>query len=284
MKKIHRVNNFVQVQNIKKSYAKSVGAPARTLPARLQRPTPVKVKPTVPNYADVETVKDYRDEVAVNSNVDTTQPPPLTKEEIAERMLPENQAVLNNGAPFWTVGDLKRPATFISVEFNSHQPMSPLEPGERRTFIQFMANYHERLLREIQKALKVKPVFKARLRLHLWIASSKKDHVNMKFRGYVNIEPVYEVVLITKGHRLVNQTNYKEEYAYLINEMCERVISIVDVGSGWRLVKYFALSYDMYENKPLRSGSFIPTPENILMLNVVLLIYKIKITDVLCGA
>ena len=83
----------------------------------------------------------------------------------------------------------------------------------------------------------------------------------MKFRGYLLLLQVFEIVLITKGHRLVNQTNYKEEYAYLINEMAERVTSIVDVGSGWALVKYFALSYDMYENKPLRSGSFIPTPE-----------------------
>ena len=136
-----------------------------------------------------------------------------------------------------------------------------MNPYEYRPFSAFMLDYNERLLREIKKALKVKPIFKARLRLHLWIHSSKKDHANMKFRGYHNKRHVYEIVLITKGHRLVNQTNYKEELNYLITEMQDRVTSICEVGSDWRLVKYFALSYDMYEVKPLRSGSFIPTPE-----------------------
>ena len=79
-----------------------------------------------------------------------------------------------------------------------------------------MVGFNERLLREIKKALKIKPVFKARFRLHLWITSSKKDHPNMKFRGCLNLEHVYEIVLITKGHRLVNQTNYKEEFAHKI--------------------------------------------------------------------
>ena len=97
----------MKVQNIKKSYTKSVGAPQRTLPVRLQRTTPVKVQPSVPSYADVELVTDYSD-IQHDDPYPTALPPPLTAEEEEELMLPENQAVLNNGAPFWTVGDLKK--------------------------------------------------------------------------------------------------------------------------------------------------------------------------------
>ena len=53
--------------------------------------------------------------------------------------------------------------------------------------------------------------------------------------------------------------------------------------SGWRLVKFVSLSYDIYENKPSRSGTCIKTPENLAMRNVGLSTYKIQMINVSCG-
>jgi len=98
-------------------------------------------------------------------------------------------------------------------------------------------------------------------------------------------EDVYEVIVNTKDHKIINRTNYEEELTNLIHEMEARRYFIFKGGldSKWKLLKFFSLSYDIYENKAARSGSYIKPPENIAMQNVALSIYKIKIINVSCG-
>ena len=48
-------------------------------------------------------------------------------------------------------------------------------------------------------------------------------------------------------------------------------------------ISFFSQSYDLYEIKALRSGSWIEAPENIVIRNVDLSILKIKIINVLNG-
>ena len=94
---------------------------------------------------------------------------------------------------------------------------------------------------------------------------------------------VFEVIVITKDHEFINRTNYEEELTYLLIELENRRHTVFESKSGWRLIKFFSLSYDIYENKAARSGAYINPPENIVMQNVDLSIYKIQIINVLCG-
>ena len=95
-------------------------------------------------------------------------------------------------------------------------------------------------------------------------------------------EDVFDAVVVTTDHKIINRSNYEEELNNLINEMDERRQEVFG-GSGWRMLKFFSLSYDIYENKASRSGTYIKTPENIAIQNVDLSIYRIKIINVLCG-
>ena len=96
---------------------------------------------------------------------------------------------------------------------------------------------------------------------------------------------MFEVIVTTKDDKIINRTNYEEELTNLILEMEARRYLIFKgvLTSKWKLLKFFSLSYDIYESKAARSGSYIPTPENIAIQNVDLSIYKIKIINVLCG-
>ena len=72
---------------------------------------------------------------------------------------------------------------------------------------------------------------------------------------------VFEVIVTTKDHTLTSRTNYEEELTYLLIELENRRHTIFESKSGWRLLKFFSLSYDIYENKAARSGSYIKTHE-----------------------
>ena len=88
------------------------------------------------------------------------------------------QVPLNNEPPVWRLGNMNKPATFIYVIFNSFEPINAEgveDPYERRDFIEFMNNFKVRLLSEIKNVLDVKPLFKARLRLHMGYRFKRKS-------------------------------------------------------------------------------------------------------------
>ena len=147
---------------------------------------------------------------------------------------------------------MNKAATFIYVIFNSLEPIivnDVEETYERRSFTELMINYNERLLREIKKVLAVKPLFKARLRLHIWITGAEEKS-GLKLIGKHfdsgHYEDVFEVIVVTKDHKIINRTNYEEELTNLILELDSRRSVIFGGNSKWKLLKFFSLSYDTY--------------------------------------
>ena len=113
---------------------------------------------------------------------------------------------------------------------------------EGRNFIELMGDYKLRLLSEIKNALTVKPLFKARLRLHIWITNAKEaSGIKLIGKHYDYGQPrdVFETAVTTKDYKLINNANYEDELTALIHEMDERRKLIFSTPSGWRLLKYF---------------------------------------------
>ena len=82
----------------------------------------------------------------------------------------------------------------------------------------------------------VKPLFKARLRLHMWIIGVQET-TNSKLIGkHFNAgayHDVFEVTVTTKDHTIINRTNYEEELDTLIIEMDSRRNLLVGGNSSW---------------------------------------------------
>ena len=106
------------------------------------------------------------------------------------------QVSLNNGPPDWRIGNMNKPATFIYVLFNSFVPIvieGNEEPLESRSFTELMIDYNVRLLSEMKKVLAVKPLFKARLRLHLWVTGLKDNGKVKKVGQHESNGAIYDV-------------------------------------------------------------------------------------------
>ena len=126
---------------------------------------------------------------------------------------------LTNSKPEWRIGNMNNIATFIYCKFNSFQPIDEKdEIFEKRNYMEFMASYKTKFLDEIKKALRIKPKFKARLRLHYWVCSNRELDPR-DFIGYHAGGKVYEFVSKTDNHKIINKSNYEEEYDNLIMEL-----------------------------------------------------------------
>ena len=134
-------------------------------------------------YEDVRNMKLYQNNMIQIFNV-------VTYKEKAKALaifkeFEHMQVPLNNGHPDWRIGNMNKPATFIYVLFNSFVPIvieGVEEPFSSRSFTELMNDYNERLSSDIKKVLVVKPLFKARLRLHMWI-TGVQETTNSKLIG-----------------------------------------------------------------------------------------------------
>jgi hypothetical protein len=107
------------------------------------------------------------------------------------------------------------------------------------------------------KVFEKKRSMKIRLRLGLKIFKQTEE-----FDGQMDTT-VKEIALTVPTPQRITKHNFKsvlETQKGIIEDKMDRINEIVG-GSGWQVKKYTKLAIDIFETKPLRASSYIPTPE-----------------------
>ena len=158
-----------------------------------------------------------------------------------------------------------------------------------RSFLELINPQKVRVDKALGEVVKIKKTMKIRLRLHLKVVQYRVDAYNEIHSDYL------DVTLTSKNPVEVNRHNYKEHLAELYKELDGRLSEFQieglttekakkqSLGSGWVIHRYRSLVIDIFDINSVRGSSRIPTPENIQMLNVDLLILEMKIMSVLNG-
>ena len=90
---------------------------------------------------------------------------------------------------------------------------------------------------------------------------------NEGFRGNYIFK---HMIASTKGITVYTPDTMKETILSLESELNRKVFDAIAnaVGSGWAIYQYNKMFITSFTDKTARSGSYIKTPENIIILNV----------------
>ncbi|MFM7984580.1 MAG: hypothetical protein ACKPKO_35160, partial [Candidatus Fonsibacter sp.] len=132
---------------------------------------------------------------------------------------------------------------------------------KKMLFRELIAKHRTRIINSVSEMLQVKKSMKIKMRLH--IKYKKKEE---GFDGDVEF-------IVKPGHisnkiiHTVVKSNIKSVIDKQFNEMATKLdtLELVDddgqaLGSGWSIESIDKLAIDVFETKPIRASSYIPTP------------------------
>ena len=148
--------------------------------------------------------------------------------------------------------------------------------------------YGRRHMENQQKPLKVrvgcdftifKPMPIGDMNIYIYFLNDDED-ANHEYRGNYMFK---DLNVSTKNISVYSPETMKEAILSLEDELDDKLKkAIANIeGSGWSIYKFNKMSIVLHTNATARAGSYIKTPENIIILNAESLILKMKITNVL---
>ena len=197
---------------------------------------------------------------------------------------PEKLAIL-------IIGDMNKAKTFIDLRFisTSRSPFINGHGNDMRSFQELINPHRSRVYNALKDAIKVKKSMKIRLRFHFKAIQYELDEDNNDKSIILDVTNISNTPLEVNRHSYVSNLDklYKEldersqEYAIQPDFKPEDLKQ--NAGSNWTIHKYMSLAVDIFAVNSVRGSSYIPTPENIAMLSVVLLVLGMKMLSVLDG-
>ena len=153
-------------------------------------------------------------------------------------------------------GTHSRAPSYIEFTFSVSHLKRDDDGLETRNITQLINEIRARIESQMLKALYQKPSTKIRLRLKL-------DLVKMRpgFDGEQPEEQLSKQTIKTNPKRITKATISK-----VIDELSENLAAKFDLigdsleGSGWRIKRYILFAVDIFETRPVRGSSYIPTP------------------------
>ena len=147
-----------------------------------------------------------------------------------------------------TRGNYKKPLTTTKIEIRKGK------------FIDHVfKNAEPIVINELKIALTLKKSFKTKLRMEILIEREKMDSNGQMHHTLLKemISTVTPPRAITNGN--VVSTAISEFEA--LKEKCKEEGTAGEQGTGWIIKKFLNIFIDIYETKPIRAASYIPTPQ-----------------------
>ena len=123
----------------------------------------------------------------------------------------------------------------------------------------FFKNAEPIVINELKIALTLKKSFKTKLRMEVLIERDKMDS-----KGQMHSTLIKEMISTVTPPRAITNGNVESigvsEFEAL-KEKCKEAGTDGVKGTGWIIKNFLNIFIDIYETKPIRAASYIPTPQ-----------------------